>query len=165
MYGNHFTWSFAGGWQSRFDTAGVAQLRYFENFFTHANWFDLVPDQSHKLVTSGYGTFNTTKDFLLTGNDYVTAALSQDGTRGVVYCPKNTTLTLCLTNFAGPVTAKWYDPSAGTYSPVAGSPFANTIVAKNVATPGNNAANDPDWVMLLKAGSATTNLRYRPTPP
>lgn len=159
MYGNHYTWTFTGGWQSHLDTAGVAQLKYFENFFTNVSWFDLVPDQSHKFVTSGYGTFDTNKDFLLTANDYVTAAQSRDGTLGVVYCPKNTTVTLCLTNFTGPVAAKWYDPSAGTYTAVAGSPFANAITATNVATPGNNAAGDPDWVLLLKAGSSTANLR------
>lgn len=150
MYGNHYTWTFPSDWRSHFNTAGAAQLRYFEDFFTNVSWFDLVPDQEHKLVTSGYGTFDTNKDFLLTGNNYVTAAQSRDGTLGVVYCPKNTTLTLCLTNFAGPVAAKWYDPTAGTYTPVAGSPFANTIVGTNVVTPGNNTAGDPDWVMLLK---------------
>lgn len=151
MYGNHYTWTITSDWQSHLNTTGIVQLGYFKNFFTSVSWFNLVPDRSHKLVTSGYGTFDTGNDFVLTANDYVTAAQSPDGTLGVVYCPKNITLTLCLTNFAGPVTAKWYDPAAGTYTPVAGSPFANTIVATKVTTPGNNAAGDPDWVMLLKA--------------
>lgn len=155
MYGNHYTWVITSDWKSHLDTPGAAQLRYFKNFFTNVRWFDLVPDQSHRLVTSGYGTFNTNTDFVLTANDYVTAAQSPDGTLGVVYCPKKATLTLCLTNFAGPVTAKWFDPTSGTYTPVAGQPFANTNVAKNLATPGNNSAADPDWVLLLETSSSS----------
>ncbi|HXC35040.1 MAG TPA: DUF4038 domain-containing protein, partial [Candidatus Acidoferrales bacterium] len=159
MYGNHYTWTFPGDWQSHLNTPGAAQLTYFKDFFTKVSWFNLVPDQSHKFVTSGYGTFNTNNDFLLTADNYVTAAQSPDGTLGIAYCPKSTTLTLCLTNFAGPVVAKWYDPAAGTYAPIAGSPFANTIVATNLATPGNNSAGDPDWVMLLETASSTKHLR------
>jgi len=157
MYGNHYTWTFASDWQSHLDTAGSAQLRLFSHFFTNVSWFNLVPDQAHRLVTSGYGTFDTNNDFRLTANNYATAAQSPDGTLGVVYCPKSTTLTLCLTNFAGPVTAKWYDPTAGAYAPAAGSPFANTIGVTNLPTPGNNAAGDPDWVLLLEAGSSTNH--------
>jgi Protein of unknown function (DUF4038)/Putative collagen-binding domain of a collagenase len=158
MYGNHYTWTFTSGWRSHLDTMGILQLRYFKNFFTKVNWFKLAPDQSHKLVTSGYGTFDTNHDFLLTANNYVTGAQTPDGTLGVVYCPKSTVLTLCLTNFAGPVTAKWYDPTTGTYTAVAGSPFANTLAATNLTTPGNNAARDPDWVLLLEARSSKTNF-------
>lgn len=159
MYGNHYTWTFTSGWQSRLNTPGALQLRYFRNFFTKIRWFNLVPDQSHTLVTSGYGTFDTNNDLLLTANDYATAAQSPDGTLGVVYCPKNTTLTLCLTNFIGPVTARWYDPASGNYAPVTGSPFANTVAETNLPAPGNNAAGDPDWVLLLQAGTSTNHIR------
>jgi hypothetical protein len=158
MYGNHYTWTFTSGWRSHLDTIGILQLRYFKNFFTSLNWFKLTPDQSHLFVRSGYGTFETNNDFRLTANNDMTAPQSRDGTLGVVYCPKRSRLTLCVTNFAGPVTAKWYDPTAGTYIPVAGSPFANTTIEANVTTSGKNEAGESDWVMLLKAVGSTTKL-------
>jgi hypothetical protein len=34
-------------------------------------------------------------------------------------------LTIDLAQLSGPVTARWYDPTNGAYSTIAGSPFAN----------------------------------------
>ena len=42
-------------------------------------WYDLVPDQNHTLVTSGYGTFGD--------DDYVTAARTPDGKLAMAYVP------------------------------------------------------------------------------
>jgi hypothetical protein len=165
MYGNHYTWTFTGGWQSYLNTTGAMQLAYFKNFFTNTAWYNLVPDQSHALVTAGYGLDNTGENFLLTGNNYVTAAQTPDGTLGVAYCPTNATITVCLTNFGGPVTARWFDPTAASFSPVTGSPFANTISATNLTTPGANAGGDHDWVLLLQSSISVTNVPPAPTVP
>ncbi len=153
MYGNHYTWTFTSGWQTELNTPGAVQLGYFRGFFTNLVWYSLVPDQSHRLVTAGYGTYNST-DLDIEVINYATAALSTDGTLGVVYAPRNATLTVAMTNFIGPVTARWFDPSTNAFTAIAGSPFNNTITT-NLATPANNAEGDHDWVLLLEAQPPT----------
>ena len=59
FYGNHYTWQFAEGWKQHLDTAGSVQVGYLARLFNGLLWFRLVPDQAHKVVTSGYGTFQT----------------------------------------------------------------------------------------------------------
>ena len=149
MYGNHYTWVLPPGWQSYLNTPGVVQLACFKNFFTNRAWYNLVPDQNHHLVTAGYGTSNSTST-TLTANNYATAAMTADGTLGVVYAPTSATLTVVMTNFVGPVTSRWFDPSANTFTAIPGSPFSNTITT-NLTTPEVNAGGDHDWVLLLEA--------------
>ena len=59
FYGNHYTWQFLAAGRSHIDTPGGAQLGYLTKLFAGRPWYDLVPDQKHTLVTSGYGTFAT----------------------------------------------------------------------------------------------------------
>src|SRR5439155_2279569 len=93
-----------------------------------------------------------------------TGLRTQDGTLGVVYTPVSHTLTIAMSSFAGPVTARWYDPSADTFTNISGSPFPNSG-SHNFTTPGNNSAGDPDWVLLLQAalGSPTPTPTQSPT--
>jgi hypothetical protein len=148
IYGNHYTWTFASGWQSYLNTPGMTNLQYFHAFFTNVAWYNLVPDQSHTLVTSGYGTYSASGYMM--ANNYATAALTPDGTLGVVFAPTNNSLVVALSNFTGAVTAQWFDPSAGTYSTVTGSPFVNS--GSHTFTPaGNDAWGGGEWVLLLSA--------------
>jgi hypothetical protein len=48
------------------------------------------------------------------------------------------------------VEAHWFDPAAGKYRDVDGSPFPN-VGMKQFASPGNHSDGDPDWVLLLRA--------------
>ena len=151
VYGNKYEWAPLAGWENNLNTVGVTQLGYFRNFFTNLAWYALVPDQTHKLISSGYGTFDNANDLVET-SDYATAALTTNRTLGVVYTPVSHTLTVRMTNFNGIVTARWFDPSANTFTAITGSPFANTITT-NLTTPGNNAVGDGDWVLLLQASA------------
>jgi len=144
---NFFSWTFARGWQSHLETKGMKQLIYFKNFFSSRRWYDLVPDQSHTLLTAGYGTY--TPGGNVSDSDYATAAKRPDGTLSVVYTPVRHTLTIALNNFSSRVTARWYDPTANTFMAIPGSPFPN-IGTHNFTTPGNNGAGDGDWVLLLE---------------
>ena len=169
MYGNHYTWTFTTGWQSQLNTTGMTNLMTFNTFFMSKKFYNLVPDQGHTFVTSGYGTYSSSTE-ALTGNNYRMAAITPDGTLGLCYVPSSATLTVAMSAMTNTITARWFDPTAGTYSSIAGSPFANTGT-HNFATPGNNAAGDPDWVLDLEAtfpvkGSAPTakvkNILMRP---
>jgi hypothetical protein len=111
-------------------------------------WYKLVPDQTHVFVTGGYGSFVT--NGLFTGNDYVTAAFKPGGLLGMAYLPQGGTITVAMTNLQTNITARWFDPSANTFTNIAGSPFSNTGT-QVFTSPGSNSAGDPDWVLVLEA--------------
>ena len=147
MYGNHYTWTFVSGWQNNLDTVGVTQLGYWKTFFTSLPWYNLAPDQTHSVVTAGFGTCDGLGS--LGGDDCVTTARTSDGKLMLAYTPVNHTLTLDMTKLSGTATARWFDPSNGTYSTVSGSPFANSGT-RPFTSPGTNAGGDHDWVLVLQ---------------
>jgi hypothetical protein len=55
-----------------------------------------------------------------------------------------------MTQLSNTATARWFDPTSGTYATIPGSPFANTGT-QEFTPPGSNAAGDPDWVLTLEA--------------
>jgi hypothetical protein len=155
FYGSHWDWGFASGWQSTLDSAGVAQLPYWTDLFTSVEWWKLVPDQNHQIVTAGYGTYNAYNDNFYSSN-YATTAWNPDGTTSVTYDIAGSALTVDLAKFVGPVSAQWYDPSNGTYQSVTGSPFANTSPWV-FQPPGQNHEGDSDWVLVLHADATLSN--------
>jgi hypothetical protein len=155
LYGNRYTWQFlcdqrdqagncVGGWKDHLDTTGALEFRHLTDLFQALPWYQLVPDQSHSLLTAGYGTYG---DW-----DYATAAETPDGSLALVYIPTARTITIDLSSMAGPITARWYDPAAGTYTDIPGSPFPNQG-SHQFTTPGDNAdgAGNDDWVLVLQA--------------
>jgi uncharacterized repeat protein (TIGR01451 family) len=152
LYGNYYTVRFASGWPNYLESPGVTQLRYMANLFGSRAWYKLVPDQAHVFVTAGYGQFASSG--FIANNNYVTAALTPDGSLGMAYLPQGGTITVAMTNLQGNITARWFDPSANTFTNIAGSPFSNTN-SQNFTSPGNNSAGNLDWVLLLESGSFT----------
>jgi hypothetical protein len=146
FYGNHYTWQFADGWKQHLDTPGSVQMGYLVKLFHGRPWYRLVPDQDHKVVTAGYGTFSSSGN--VESSNYVTTSATPDGRLAFSYLPAGGTVTIDMRRFPGRVQAQWYDPSKGTYSAVSGSPFPNTK-AVELTSPGNNADGDPDWVLVL----------------
>jgi hypothetical protein len=146
LYGNHYTWTFTSGWQSHLDTPGVKQLQYMKRLFATRPWWQLVPDQTHAVVTAGYGTF--ADDGSIEANDYVTAASVPDGSLVMAYCPVATTLTVDMTKLRGLTRARWYDPSNGTFT--SGSLVPNNG-SRTFTTPGRNNDGDADWVLVLES--------------
>jgi len=147
LYGNHYSSEFISGWQSNLDTPGAIQFGYVNALFGSRRWYDLIPDQNHTVVTAGYGTFTSSGS--VNDSDYATAARTADGALVMVYLPTNRTITVDMSKLRGPATAQWYDPSSGTYSAIAGSPFTN-INTRNFTPSGNNAAGQGDWVLVLE---------------
>ncbi len=159
LYGNKYTVRFPSGWQSYLDSPGVVQLGYLENLFGSLDWEDLVPDQTHTFVTGGYGNFTNGipgnglgagANFLYTGNNYVTSAVTPDGSLGMAYLPQGGSITVALTNLQNNVLARWFDPGANTLTTIAGSPFPSTGT-HTFTTPGKNSVGDPDWVLVLES--------------
>jgi hypothetical protein len=154
LTGNHYTWTHATGWQSNLDTVEVAQLQIETNFLKSLAWSTLAPDLAHALVTAGAGTYHTdtgTWGGILADN-YAIAAKSADGTLGLVYDQAGNTLTVNMGAMTGTVTARWFDPSNGTSTAIAGSPFSGG--SRVIATPGNTSDGQTDWVLLLQSNVA-----------
>ena len=58
LYGSAHTWQLQKGWEANLDTPGVIQLSYMKNLFVSRKWYDLIPDQTHTVVTAGYDRFS-----------------------------------------------------------------------------------------------------------
>jgi hypothetical protein len=149
LYGNHYTWTLPSDWKKHLDTRAVTELGFVHSLFSTAAWYKLEPDQTHSLLTAGYGICTTNGDVL--DSDYATAARTADGSLAIVYTPNVRTLTIDLSHFSGPVTARWYDPTTGVFSATDASSLANT--GTHAFTPhGKNTRGDSDWVLVLQAG-------------
>ena len=147
LYGSLYTDRIANGWSaSNVDSIGVTQLGYLTALLQGRAWYNLVPDQSHTLVTAGFGTYSSSGD--LQNNTYATAAMTPDGKLGMVYMPTSRAVTVNMAKMSGQVTAQWYDPTNGKYTSI-GS-FANTG-SHQFPAPGNNSGGDSDWVLVLNA--------------
>ncbi len=162
FYGNRYTWSLTHGWESYIDTLAVSQLTIWKDFFSSLPWQDLVPDQQHKVVTAGFGTFGDAevqfKESNLTAkmmtrvsqSDFSTAAMTSDGSLVVVYMPTARTITINMASFKSSSRARWFDPTNGVFTPVSGGPFPNAG-SRQFTPPGMNHAGDDDWILLLDA--------------
>jgi Protein of unknown function (DUF4038)/Calx-beta domain/Putative collagen-binding domain of a collagenase/IPT/TIG domain len=142
LYGNYYTSLFPPGWQTYLTSPGAVQFSHLMTLLEARPWYDLVPDQTHALVTSGYGTFGDI--------GYVTAARTPGGELAFAYVPSARTITVNMSMMSGAVSARWYDPAAGTFLAIPGSPFQNSG-GLGFTTPGNNADGDEDWVLVLEA--------------
>jgi hypothetical protein len=149
LYGNLYTVRFQTGWQSNLDTTGARQLGYVTSLFGARAWYNLVPDEAHTIVTAGYGTYDGSTT--LTNSNYATAAATPDGSLVLAYMPAARTITVDMTRLSGPATARWYDPSNGTFSDISNSlPNSGTT---QFTPSNNNADGDSDWVLVLESGS------------
>ena len=122
------------------DTPGAFGMQYLFQVLFGVAWQNLVPDLNHTTVTAGFGVNG--------GTDWASTERAADGSLVVSYIPTGNTVTVNMSQLKAPASAQWYDPSAGTYTPIAGSPFANTG-SQQFAPPGLNATGSTDWVLLL----------------
>lgn len=155
VFGNDPMWGFSysgissfadGGtdlvWQDNLDTLGAFGMGHAGDILSRRPWWNLIPDSSNTVATSGFGTLGT--------SNYVTTARAPDGTSAISYLPTTGGITFDMTKFSAPVFARWYDPTNGASQMIGGSPFANTSTRTFTPT-GNNHDGDADWVLLLDA--------------
>ncbi len=151
LYGNHFIWPFPSNWQQHLNDPGAVETLYVQNLLLPRAWYNLVPDQNHTVVTSGYGTFEDISDGTNNqDNDYAPTARTSDGSLVITYMPTARAVTVDMTQLSAATNASWYDPTLGTYSSIAGSPLANT--GSHVFTPPASTHSDGsnDWVLVLE---------------
>jgi len=162
IFGSHYVWHFgwkgstkytnSNDWRKGMESQGSREIVHVKKLFEGRAGYDLVPDQDHSIVTKGYGTFG--KDDRTPGGDYVTAARTADGKLIMAYVPstgtKPRTITVDMAKLGGPATARWFNPTDGTYHAIAGSPLANSG-SREFATPGDNGTGTNDLVLVLEA--------------
>jgi len=120
------------------NSTGINQQKAIHDVFDAREWWKLAPDTGSALVTAGRGTIDTV--------NYAVAALASDSSFAIVYCPTGGSLTIALSQFSGPVRARWYDPTNGA-TEEAGA-FSNSgSQAFSHAT--NNAGGDDDWLLVF----------------
>jgi len=142
-------------WQSQLTTTATQQVAMLTTVFNQLQWWKLVPDTGHQIVTAGFGTANAGNENLC-NSTYATAAWVPDSVtpslaaQAIVYTPVATTLSLNMAMFSKSMNASWYDPTTGTSTPISGSPFPNTG-PQTFATPGTHASDGTsDWVLVLQ---------------
>jgi hypothetical protein len=142
-YGNEYVWPFANGWKN-WETAlmseGAHEMTYLAKLVNAIAWQDLIPDQNGT-VFQGVGS----------AKDY-SGAYTPDGTLALGYRPATGTTSqsfdVKMSQFAGQVTARWYDPTAGTYTNI--GTFANSGT-HTFDSPTANSAGKNDFVLVLQA--------------
>lgn len=150
--GSMFIWSFgfpvaghaAHAWERNLDSPGVLDMGRLRMLITDRAWYELVPDIDHELITSGYGTKGTSA--------YITAAAAPDGRLALAYVPSTGTASrsfvVALRRLTGPIMARWYNPTDGTYTTVAGSPFGGG--EQTFVKSGDNGSGANDWILVLE---------------
>jgi hypothetical protein len=178
VYASAHTCRLERGWETKLDSPGARQLGYMKDLFSTLQWYGLVPDQTHVVVTAGYyglaGSIGKFSAYVgqssgwkarifryvkkLTGfgyvstNTYASAASTSDGSLVMAYLPTIRTITVDMSKLAEPARAHWYDPTNGKYVEVNSSSLTNSG-PRQFTPPGNNSAGDGDWVLLLEAST------------
>ena len=70
----------------------------------------------------------------------------------MAYLPQGGTIMADLRKLQNGISARWFDPTNNQSRVIAGSQFSNRRTHEFTA-PGKNGAGDPDWVLVLEAGS------------
>jgi len=161
MYGNHYTWPFLSGWEDYLDTPGAAEINILREFFNARAWHELVPDTNHVIVISNYGAYSDSG--YVADNDFLTDAATPDRSLAVVYTPILRQIAVDMSQLSGPAVTRWFDPSSGLFTKIAGSPFTNSGV-QWFTPPGNNNDGDGGWVLVLET-NPPPDLPPPPPPP
>ena len=134
VMGNNPIWLFSPGWDKALNAPGSVGMMHWGKLFRSRRWFDLVPDQDHKVVTGGLGEF--------WGFDYLTAGRTSDGSTVVAYMPSARTITVDMTKLAGAqASAWWFDPCTGKATSAGTFPTTGT---RQFTPPAQQ-----DWVLVL----------------
>jgi hypothetical protein len=130
-------WTFTG-WRTNMDTVGARETRLWYALFRSRNWFDLVPDQSHVVVTDGLGQPADT--------DWIAVARTSNKSTVIAYLPHGREVTVNMASVSGTeARIWWYDPLTGKTTDGGKAP---TSGSKKLAP----ATND-SWVLVIDDAS------------
>ncbi len=161
FYGNHWE-VFAmdnATWASNLaGDKGAPQMSFVKTLFEARKWWQLVPDEAHAVVTSGFGTCMASTAAQgappaipnAQDNTCATTARTADGTLIMTYMPQARSIVVDMTKLSGSATARWFDPTTGAFTTVAGSPLANTGTKTFVPPTTTHSDGYTDWALVLE---------------
>lgn len=148
VFGNNPIWHLSGpglfpaptDWVGQLDSPGTQGMQHVAELFGGLQWWTLVPDLDQTILTGDLGD----------KFERSVAAVTSDGAVAIAYLPTDRDVQIDLRKLtADTVTITWFDPSNGARL-AAGEPVA-TSGQFAVTTPGENAAGDSDWVLVVEA--------------
>jgi len=117
-------------WREAMNLPGSTQLGKAKAFLLTLRWHELAPETE-----------------LFTGA--VSAAGTADGRCALAYTTGNSPVSVDLSKLQGPLQASWFDPASGELRVISDVPIAASG-SRDFTPPGNNAAGDGDWVLLVE---------------
>jgi len=127
-------WYLFFNWRSNMDTPGTQQTKIWYQAMVSRPWSELVPDQGHTSVTTGFGDVN--------GTDYVAAARTPSGSTIMAFMPSSRAVTLDLTKVSGTqARVWWYDPTNGKATSGGTFPTSGRL---DLTPPGSG-----DWLLVI----------------
>lgn len=140
-YGHSDIWRFSANWRTALDATAGSDMQWYAKLMADYHSTDRVPDQA--LITSGVGSIRSSTFTACTRNGTYSAALC--------YSSNGTTFHVATRNLKGlnRVRARWYDPRAGSYTPIDDCLLPSYDEAFD---PPGRPANANDWVLVLDAG-------------
>jgi len=159
------------GWTKYMSSPGFVNFGYWKSLLLSLPWWVLTPDQNNNYVTGGRGTAYSgsasctinshancfTPDNYVTASSYSTSSAS--GLVAYIPCYATTAkygctgtggLTVAMNQLGANPTARWYDPTAGTFTTICSPSGTPCSGSSQTFTPtGVNGAGDPDWVLVV----------------
>jgi hypothetical protein len=132
FYGENTVWYNGPGWKTLMTTTGVTEIGYYKILATSLPWWMLIPDQTHAFATAGY----------------TSAAVTADGSWGLAYLATHMSTVINMTKMRATVTARWYDPTNGHYTPIGNYPNTGT---HTFTPPATNSTAGTDWILVLNS--------------
>jgi hypothetical protein len=124
---------------------------YAFDLFASLPWWELRPSGTDSgfagttLVTHGRGMWG--------GSDYITSARTDDHEWLLAYVPVThrgaRRFQVDMTALAGPVRARWFDPSTGTYLAISDGYALPNEGMRRFTTPGLRSDGTDDWLLVL----------------
>jgi hypothetical protein len=106
FYGARPVWLFDPGWREALQLPGALDMARFAGLVRELPWWELVPDDNHRVVASGLGELH--------GLDTLAAATTSDGRMLVAYAPSPRTIGIDLGQLKGSrFDGYWWDPATG----------------------------------------------------
>ena len=157
IFGNSITWPFGvdyspstGGacgwtsgtqWKTWFNTTGAIGRIWLGKLMRSREFWKMVPNTGHAVVTSGYGL----------GDTITVTARSCDGQTIISYVPNGNAARITvnmaqITSSASTVNEWWFNPSTGATTHIG---TATASGSANFTPPDSN-----DWVLVLDDNSA-----------
>jgi len=147
-FGNEHVNHFDSSWQSNLDTTATLQVKYLTNLFNQIQWWTLVPEQNHQVVTAGYGACNASNANNENLYNSTCATTAWNSSLAITYTPVATMLTVNMANFSKSMTASWYDPTTGNSTSIGSIANSGAHMFTTPATAHSDGTND--WVLVLQ---------------